>query len=466
MSEARTALESEHERAALAAYADFAKRSGELFEAARRAFPGGDTRASAHFAPHPLFVERAAGARLYDADGHEYVDFMNNFTSLIHGHGHPAVVAAVSEQLARGTAYAAPTRSQVALAEELRARVPSLELLRFASSGSEATLMCLRAARAATGRQKIMKMEGGYHGSYEQAEVSLVPLPDRAGPRERPRSLPVDASIPDAALRDTIACPYNEPELASRLVAEHARELACVIVEPVLASMGMVPATVEFLRALRDATARHGVILVFDEVVTFRVAAGGAQEVFGVTPDLTAMGKIIGGGLPIGAFGGRRDLLALFDPARRGPVFHASTFSGNPLSMAAGLAAMRHYRAGDAERLNRLGDRLRAGLDAAFRRAGVAGCAAGAGSLAQVHFAGRPPRDGREALAAMAGAGRIARFLHLALLRRGVFAASRLVLCCSTPMTEADVDRAAGACEDALRELRPLIAERRPELGG
>lgn len=462
---ARTAADGEAlERDLLDAYREFAKRSGQLAEQARRVFPGGDTRASAHFAPWPLFVERGEGCRLLDADGHELLDFMNNFTSLVHGHGHPAVVAAVTEQVARGTAYAAPTQSQLALAEHLRARVPSLELLRFASSGSEATLMCLRGARAFSGRQKVLKMEGGYHGSYEQAEVSLIPFPDRCGALDHPRSLPVDPSIPDSALADTIVCPYNEPEHAARLVEEHAAELACVIVEPVLGAHGMLPATREFLQALREVTARCGVLLVFDEVITLRVAPGGAQQHHGVAPDLTAMGKIIGGGLPIGAFGGRREILERFDPGRRDAVFHASTFSGNPLSMAAGLAAMEHYGRDEVERLNGLGERLRAGLGAAFERAGVRGCATGLGSLANLHLAERPPRNARESLDAIASAGSLGRLLHLGMLRRGVVSASRLMLCCSTPMGEPEVDAAASALEDALRELRPLVEERWPAL--
>jgi glutamate-1-semialdehyde 2,1-aminomutase len=446
------------------AYRGFAKRSGELAERARRVFPGGDTRASAHFAPWPLVVERGRGCRLLDAEGHELVDFMNNFTSLVHGHAHPAVVAAVGEQAARGTAYAAPTRSQVELAELLRARVPSLELLRFTSSGSEATLMCLRGARAFTGRERVLKMEGGYHGSYEQAEVSLVPLPGRRGPLDHPASLPVDASIPDSTLADTLVCPYNEPELAARLVEERGAELACVVVEPVLGSLGMVPATQEFLQALRDATTRCGALLVFDEVITLRVAEGGAQAHYGVTPDLTALGKIIGGGLPIGAFGGRRDVLERFDPERPGAVFHASTFSGNPLSMAAGLAAMEHFGRSEVERLNALGARLRAGFEAAFARAGMHGHATGLGSLANLHLAEAPPRSARDTVDAIAAAGSLGRLLHLGLVRRGVFAASRLMFCCSTPMDDADVDSAAAALEDALRELRPLVAARRPEL--
>jgi glutamate-1-semialdehyde 2,1-aminomutase len=445
-------------------YEAFAPISRELIQEARLCFPGGDTRMTAHYAPYPLFVERAEGCRLYDADGHALLDFMNNFTSLIHGHAFPPVVAAVTEQIQRGSAYAAPTRSQVALAQLIRSRVPSIEQLRFTSSGSEATLMALRCARAATGRAKIMKMEGGYHGSYELAEVSLVPFPDRCGPLAAPNPVAVDASFPPSALTDAVICPYNEPALARALIDRHARDLAAVIVEPALASMGMIPATREFLSALREATARHGIVLVFDEVVTLRVSPGGAQETHGITPDLTAMGKIIGGGLPIGAFGGREDLMRVFDPGERQPVMHASTFSGNPISMAAGLAAMDALDPQAILGLNGLGERLRAGIDAAFQRHGIRGRATGLGSLANVHFTDAALTSARDALAGVIRSGHVNQLLHLEMLRRGVASAARLMYCTSTAMGEADVEFALSALDDALSCLRPGIEKEKPEL--
>jgi len=438
--------------------------SAGLIEEAREVFPGGDTRMSAHYAPYPLFIERAEGARLYDADGHTLVDFMNNFTSLIHGHADPAIVAAVQEQVALGSAYAAPTRSQVALARMLCERVPGVEQLRFTSSGSEATLMALRCARAYTGRQKIMKMEGGYHGSYELAEVSLVPRPDCCGPLHEPAAVPVDASIPDSVRRDTVVCPYNQPDIAEHLIAAHADELAAVIVEPVLGSMGMIPATRSFLEALRRATAAHGIVLIFDEVISLRCGYGGMQDELGITPDLTAMGKIIGGGLPIGAIGGSRELLRVFHPDEQQPVMHASTFSGNPLSMAAGHAAMRQIEPQTLARLAALGERFRDGVARVFQDNALRGQATGLGSLCNLHLTDAPLNDARDSLAGMAGAGPVGRLLHLAMLQRGVASAGRLMYCMSTPMTAADVDFALDALDDALRELRPGIERERPAL--
>jgi glutamate-1-semialdehyde 2,1-aminomutase len=401
---------------------------------------------------------------LTDVDGNELLDFMNNFTSLIHGHAHPDVVAAIEHQAPLGSAYAAPNLTQIELAELIAERVSSIEQLRFTSSGTEGTLMAIRCARAATGRQKIMKMEGGYHGSYEQAEVSLVPLPDKRGQIEAPQSQPVDGSFPDSVLADTIVCPYNEPAHARRLIETHAQDLAAVIVEPVLGSMGMIPATTEFLEALRASTTTHDVVLIFDEVITLRLDPGGAQALHGVVPDLTCMGKIIGGGLPVGGVGGRRELMQLFSPDRENPVMHASTFSGNALTMAAGLAAMRAYTAADAERLNGLGARLRQGFDEAFLQSGIRGQATGSGSLANLHFTDAPLHDARDSMAAIIEAGHIPRLLHLTMLQRGVMSASRLMYCVSTAMSEREVDAAIGALNEALRELRPFIEAERPGL--
>ena len=447
-----------------AAYEAWTPRSRELIEQARKVFPGGDTRATAHYGPYPVFIESGSGCRVVDADGHEYVDFMNNFTSLIHAH--PGVVAAVAEQIRRGSAYAAPTRSQIELGRAICERVPSVDSLRFTSSGSEGTLMALRASRAVTGKPKIMKMEGGYHGSYDLAEVSLVPLPDLAGPLEAPVSVAPDRSIAPSALGDAVIAPFNEPELAADLIARHAEELACVIVEPIQGSMGMNPATPEFLRALREATSEHDVILVFDEVISLRTEYGGAQQHYGVTPDMTAMGKFIGGGLPVGAVGGRRDLLDVFNPERRDSIMHASTFSGNATTMAAGVAAMADLTPEVHRELNRLGQRLRDGCGRAVEAAGVPGRALGLGSLSNLVLSGREIRGPRDVLAAGVDAGPMSRLLHLGLLRRGVFTARIGMLCISTPMGEAEVDAAVAALRDALDELRPVIERERPRLLG
>lgn len=447
-----------------AQYRDFSPASAALADRARQVFPGGDTRASAHYLPYPLSIVEANGCLLTDADGHQLLDFMNNFTSLVHGHAHPEIVAAVQAQVAQGSAYAAPSDRQLELAELISSRVPGIELMRFTSSGTEGTTMAIRCARAATGKQKIMKMEGGYHGSFELAEVSLVPTPNECGSLAAPNSLAVDNSFPDSVLNDTVICPYNQPELAGALIDQHANELAAVIVEPVLGSMGMIPATVAFLSALRQKTQQHGVVLIFDEVITLRNSLGGMQEVHGISPDLTCLGKIIGGGLPVGAVGGKAELMQLFSPEAARPVMHASTFSGNALTMAAGLAAMRCLQQHDTDHINKLASRLRQGFNHAFQQSGIRGQAVGTGSLTNLHFTDQPIHDARDAIEGMIAAGHMTRLLHLTLLTRGVMSASRLMFCTSTAMTEADVDGAVTALHESLAELRPFIKKERPEL--
>ncbi len=445
-------------------YQDWSPRSAEIMERGRQVFPGGDTRASAHFGPYPLVMERGDGCHLYDADGHEFLDFMNNFTSLIHGHAHGATVEAITRQAPLGSAFAAPSNSQIELAELIVSRVPSIEQMRFCSSGSEATLVALRCSRAATGRQKIMKMEGGYHGSYELAEVSLVPLPDLRGNIDHPNSLPVDKSFPDSVLNDAVICPYNEPDLARALINEHAGDLAAVIVEPILGSMGMIPATTEFLQVLRDETKKHGIVLVFDEVIALRQSSGGEQARHGVIPDLTCMGKIIGGGLPVGGIGGNRDLMQIFSPDADDTVMHASTFSGNAMTMAAGLATMADFSEQDCLKINALGERLRNGFNGILNQHGIKGQAIGCGSLSNILFNDETIHDSRDSMKGMIAAGHIGALLHLGMLRNGIVSASRLMYCISTPMDESHVDQAVTALNETLNELRPYIETERPGL--
>ncbi len=445
-------------------YRAFSPTSARLAERTQTVFPGGDTRSSAHYAPYPLAIARGEGARIYTVDGHEILDFMNNFTSLIHGHAEPSVVRAIQEQAALGTAYAAPNDAQVGLAELIVERVKSVEQLRFTSSGTEATLMAIRCARAATGREKIMKIEGGYHGSYELAEVSLVPLAKSRGPSEQPASTPVDASFPTSVLSDTVICPFNDVDVARTLIEAHGDELAAVIVEPVLGSMGMLPANPDFLAVLRELTQAKDIVLIFDEVITLRLDTGGAQAIHGIEPDLTSMGKIIGGGLPIGAIGGRRALMQLFSPERKVPVMHASTFSGNALSMAAGLAAMQNYTTEEVAHVNRLGQRLRDNFNNTLTQAGLNAQAVGQGSLSNLHFSTGAITNARDNLDTVIAAGVVPQLLHLGMLRRGVMSASRLMYCTSTGMTKPDLDTATTALNDTIAELRPLIEDHYPHL--
>ena len=434
-------------------YRERTSGSAAQYERALASLPGGDTRTIAYHAPYPLAIDRAQGAILTDVDGNEYVDFLNNYTSLIHGHAHPRLVAAATEQLKRGSAYAALSANQAELAGILRERVASVDAVRFTNSGTEAAMNAIRAARAFTGRPLLVKMEGGYHGTYDATEVSVHPDPAAAGPADAPRPVAEGRGLTPGAVADTLVLPFNDAAAAERLFAARGGDLAAVIVEPLLGSGGMIPATREYLQRLRDLTAAHGALLVFDEVMTFRVGPGGAQGVHGIRPDLTLFAKIIGGGFPVGAFGGRAEIMAQYDPRRADHLYQSGTFNGNPVTMAAGVAAMEELTPDAFARLNAFGDKLRAGLEEAGRAAGVPLVATGLGSLVNLHLTAGAVNDYRSAARSDREAHRL---LHLALLNRGVFAAPRGMFNISTPMSEDHIDAAVDAVQDALIEVKAV----------
>ena len=337
-------------------------RSSELMSRAERLFPGGvnsPVRAFGAVGGTPRVIERAAGARMWDVDGNELIDYVGSWGPMILGHAHPDVVAAISDAARDGSSYGAPNPHEVELGELITGAMPHVERLRFVSSGTEAAMSAIRLARAATSRDRIIKMAGGYHG---HADALLVQ------PGSGATGLPASAGVTQGAARDTLIAAYNDLEAVEALLRDH--EIAAVIVEPVAANMGVVPPAPGYLEGLRAATERHGALLIFDEVITgFRIAPGGATERYGVTPDLVVLGKIIGGGLPVGAYGGRADLMALVAPD--GPVYQAGTLSGNPLAMAAGAATLRALDAATYDQLEEAGTYLEAGLTNAAAAAGA-----------------------------------------------------------------------------------------------
>lgn len=429
---------------------------------ARQYMPGGDTRTITYFEPHPLYMRSGEGPRLTDVDGNVYLDFLGNYTSQIHGYGHPAIVEAISTQAAQGTAFGANAPAQTALAEELCRRLPSLEKVRFCNSGTEATLNAIRAARAFTGRDKIVKIEGGYHGSHDWVEVSVAPPLDEAGPAQAPHPVPDAQGIPAHLLDDVLIMPFNHFEAASALFDKHGNQLAALIIEPLLGATGTIPAEDGYLQHLRDLCDVHGTLLIFDEVISFRLDFGGLQTLYEVKPDLTALGKIIGGGLPVGAFGGRSDIMDLFAPPNP-RLTQSGTYNANPLTMAAGLACLQLLPHEEIRRINQLGARLATGLQNALDEMRIAGKVTGLGSLHTLHFTWDEVRDYRSMATSPP---ELSRLTHLGLINRGVFTAKRNMFVVSTPMDEADVDACVAAFADTLGDLRDYVAEELPDLAG
>ncbi len=423
-------------------------RSEALFAEAQRLIPGGvnsPVRAFRAVGGHPLFIVRAEGARLYDADGNSYIDYVGSWGPMILGHAHPEIGAAVSGALLAGTSFGAPTEAEVRMAELVIELVPSVEMVRMVNSGTEATMSAIRVARGFTGRDKIVKCEGCYHGHEDSLLV-------KAGSGATTFGVPTSPGVPADVARNTLTVAYNDLEGLERLIADNPGQIACLIVEPVPGNMGCIPPAPGYLAGLRELTAREGIVLIFDEVMSgFRLALGGAQERFGVTPDLTTLGKIIGGGLPVGAYGGRREIMAKVAPL--GPVYQAGTLSGNPLAMAAGIAMLTALRRpGVYEALEAKTERLCSGIAAAAERAGVPAFHTRVGTMFTTFFQAGPVTDYATAL--RSDTARFGRFFR-AMLERGVHLAPSQFEAgfMSLAHTDADIDHTVAAAAEALATL-------------
>lgn len=442
-------------------YADTSPESRALFERGVAVIPGGNTRSAVYYPPFPLYMASGRGARITDADGVERLDFVNCNSAAIHGHSHPGITRAVVEQAQRLLCSGMPTAGEVRLAEMLCERLPSVEQVRFANSGTEALMFAVRIARAATGRTRLARPEGTYHGSYDPLFVSIRPGPEAWGPANAPHSVPYSQGLPSSAPGDVLVLPFNDVEAARALLERHGRDLACIVVDPCPAYLGFAAATPDYLRLLRAMADRFGIVLLYDEVISFRLGYEGAQGYFGVLPDLTALGKVIGGGLPVGALGGRRSLMQLFD--HRGghaAVEQSGTFSGNPMTMAAGIACLEALDAAAFVHLAALGEQLRAGLRAALQATGVTGQVRGEASMTSLQFHPVQYRGYREFAAAAAAGGAAARggWLHRYLLDHGVAIIPPGALFLSTAMTAADVDFALDAIRSGLAEMAGMTA--------
>lgn len=432
-------------------YVSKTARSRALFEDALGAMPGGNSRTTTFFDPYPFYLARGQGAHLWDADGNDRLDFNGNYTSLIAGHAHPEVVKAVQAVAEGGLSFPGPTESEVRLAEVLTRRLPSLERVRFTNSGTEATMNAVRLARAFTGRPKLAKFEGAFHGTHDAVMVSVTPDPRRAGGRRRPKPVAWSAGLPPAVVKGTVVLPWNDAESCEAILTREAASVAALIVDPLLANAGMVPPAGDFLPRLRELTARLGILLIFDEVITFRVAPGGAQERFGVRPDLTTLGKIIGGGLPVGAFGGRADVMTFYDP-RQGAarISQGGTFNANPVTMAAGLATLNLLTPEAYAHLDALGDRLRGGVTRLLQNTRRKGQVTGVGSLFWLHWTSAPLSDYRSV---RPREGELSTRVFLGLLNEGIVLTQRGLGACSLPMGEEDIDRFINALARVLARL-------------
>ena len=413
--------------------------------------PGGDTRNSIYWDPFPIYITSGDGTTLTDADGNQRTDFVNNMTTLILGHRPPEVTSALAEQISKGLSFPAPSPSVVRWAELMCERVPSLDKVRFVNTGTEATLNAIRAARAFTGKQKLVKCEGAYHGNHDAIQISVVPPLDEAGKADSPESVAAFPGISETAVDDIFIMPFNDIVTAEKIIRKHADELAAVIVEPVNGQCGMVPAKPEFLEGLRRLTDDLGIVLIFDEVIAFRIAYGGAQDYYGVKPDLTCFGKVVGGGMPVGAFGGRDDIMSLWDPSDGGSVVqHAGTFNGNPMTAVAGVATLESLTADKYEYLEHLGNMLRNKLITLFAELEVPMSVTGVASLFALQFT---PTEVIDYRTYATNNKEMLQTMFIGLLNEGFLMSNRCAGNVSTVHTEDDVDAFVLAVKNVLRRI-------------
>ncbi len=420
-------------------------KSRATLEAARKYMPGGDTRTSIWFEPYPFWIDKAEGCRFTDVDGNECIDFHNCYTTMILGHANPRVVAAVREQAAKGTAMGALIPTVVRWSELVCNMVPSLDKVRFGNSGTEVVMMAIRLARGLSGKDLILKTDGCYHGSYD------------------PVVYPSDATgISKGNRMESIVVPYNDKEAAGKAILENKDRMAAVIVEGAMGAAGMIPPRDGYLEFLRRITAENGVFLILDEVISLRLAWGGIQSIYGIKPDLTTMGKIIGGGYPVGAIGGREDLMQQFSPEVR-KVYHAGTLNANPMTATAGAATLEQLDAGVIDSINKLGESFADGVRAVFKKLNIKGQVTGMGSLQNIHFSDKPVVNGKAAREANKD---LLHLFYLGMLERGCFSAARGLYAMSTPMTQPEIDTAVKAVDDLMTELKPAIEDIWPEMIG
>jgi glutamate-1-semialdehyde 2,1-aminomutase len=430
------------------------RRSAELFRRASRVLPGGVSRNTLLRDTPLLYARQGSGCRVVDVDGVERIDFANNMASLIHGHAHPAIVAAVTAQLNLGTAFTMATEAELLYAEQLCGRSPNFDKVRFVNSGTEAVMTAMKAARAFTGRAKIAKVEGAYHGTYDYAEASQSPAPDTWGRPDNPNSVPLAMGTPEGVLADVVIIPFNDPDTAVAILDQHREGIAGVLLDLMPHRVGLIPASEVFVRALRDWTRDNDALLIVDEVITFREEVGGMQDRYTVLPDLTAMAKIIGGGFPVGAVAGRDEVMSVFAATEQGiRLPHSGTFSANPVTMTAGRVAMELYDQTAVEGLNKLGDLARSRISEAIELSGAPASVTGSGSLFRIHMRADPPVDYRSAYQDQEAVRRLNRFID-GVYDGGIMMLNTAAGALSTAIGVPEIDRLAEVVQNSLRNLK------------
>ena len=426
-------------------------QSKRLYERGLKVYPGGITRLVPWLEPFPVYTKFGKGAYVTDVDGTARLDLLNNFASLIHGHANPAIIEAVSKQLMLGTAYTNPTEVEIELAELLCDRIESAENVRFSNSGSEAVMSAIKAARAYTGRPAIVKVEGSYHGSYDYAEVSLdTPKEEFATP---PRSVGYAAGVPDRLLEDVYVIPFNDPETAAQIIRAHKDRIGAILLDAAPSYLGFTHVTPEFAATLRELATEIGAVFILDEVISFRLDHGGAQKRFGIKPDLTVLGKIIGGGFPVGALVGSKEVMKVFDHHSGRPLVPWSgTFSANPVTMTAGKVTLELLTPELVAHVNMLGDRVRAGLTQAFASSGFPGQVTGVGSMFKIITHQRPVHDYRSQQHTPAESAAMV-VLQRLLVLKGFHVSGAGMGFLSTAMVAQDIDNFCAATEECLRQL-------------
>ncbi|MGY9071361.1 MAG: aspartate aminotransferase family protein [Acidimicrobiales bacterium] len=435
-------------------YPDLTSRSAELYSRGRRVIPDGASRSTVLIRPHPIYVESGDGAWVTDVDGNRYLDCNNNFTSIILGHGDPTIASAVRKQLDLGTAFSLASETEIALAELLMDRMRAADQVRFCNSGTEAVMGAIKAARAFTGRPMIVKVEGSYHGTYDHAEASLGSDPSNWGAAAAPETVVYSEGAPDTIADEVAVIPFNDAEAADVIIRRCGDRLAGVLVDLMPSRVGMPAVDPEFIEAFVTAAHDVGALVILDEVITFRLAPGGAQSLYGVEPDLTALGKIIGGGFPVGAVAGRAEVMSVFEAVNgaRAAVPSGGTYTANPVTMTAGLACM-HQLTGDAfDRLDQIGENVRSGLRSVFAASGLRWQVTGAGSLFRIHPHDRQVRSYREAHHTSDESATM-EALQQRLLEGEVYFSSYGMGCMNLATSDADVAHLLQSVQSALGRL-------------